>query len=87
MSYHSQNIEMETLAAQILAGEASPYGRFGLHTPAEWAMAAQYAVDTGDWSELEYMCEAEEAEEVGFCPDQFWRDSFIAERSGMGEAA
>lgn len=91
MSYQSINIEMETLAATILAGETMPYGRCGMHTADEWTRAAQYAVDTGDWSELEFMCDGETANEgVGgfeYPADHFWRDSIHAERSGYGEAA
>lgn len=51
---------MSQRAADALAGR--PFTDSDLYTPAQWQAAVEYAADTGDLSELEWMIDADAAQ-------------------------
>lgn len=53
--------DMQELAQQIIDGEVThPYGIGGYYDRLDWPKAAQYALDSQDWSELTDMVAREE---------------------------
>jgi hypothetical protein len=52
---------LESLAHEILGGKTLPYGMHRVFGPNEWTDAATYALEEGDWSELEFMEAREQA--------------------------
>lgn len=69
----------EALAESIAAGTVLPHGPSGYYTGDEWIKAAQYALDTDDWTEFRYMLAREAAWDrfkhwQQFHPSREWAD-------------
>jgi hypothetical protein len=53
--------EAQILVDDILDGKVHPYGANGYYGPADWAMEAEYARDTGDFEPIDNMIAREDA--------------------------